>query len=131
MPEKIKVLSLAPLHTPQTVEIDNTLQALQQAVGGNIEVIRPWGWEENAAIIADEDGKLKNYPPNRMLGDNDLLVGTFLVCGVDEDEFCSLTQEQIQKYEEMYHYPEVFLPATQGGVLVFKAGSDEKPRHVR
>ena len=64
-------------------EIDNTLEALQKAVGGYIEAVTI---AEDAVIICDEEGLLKRLPYNCNVCGHDL-VGTILVLGVDGDEF--------------------------------------------
>ena len=38
----------------------------------------------------------------------DAIAGTFLVVGLTEDDFTSLTPEQIEKFKEKYQSPEVF-----------------------
>ena len=38
---KIKVLALLPMELPKEIELDNTLEAMQNFVGGLIECIRP------------------------------------------------------------------------------------------
>ena len=37
--EKIKVLALLPMELPKEIELDNTLEAMQEFVGGLIECI--------------------------------------------------------------------------------------------
>ena len=37
--EKIKVLALLPMELPKAIELDNTLEAMQNFVGGLIECI--------------------------------------------------------------------------------------------
>ena len=56
-----------------------------------------------------------NLPANRGLCDKngriyDIVVGTFFLCGApaDSDHFISLTQEQIERYRERFHTPEIF-----------------------
>lgn len=46
----------------------------------------------------------------------DILFGTCFICGVNDDSFISLTDEQIQKYEEMFRYPETFVRAKDGSI---------------
>ena len=40
----------------------------------------------------------------------DVIAGTFLVVGLGEEDFVSLSPELAQKYEEECHQPEAFLP---------------------
>ena len=39
----------------------------------------------------------------------DAVAGDFLVVGLGEEDFASLTPELAQKYEQLFHQPEVFL----------------------
>jgi hypothetical protein len=73
-------------------EIDNTLEALQKAVGGYIETV---GLENGLVLICNEEGKLRGLTPNRYIRPlRDTICGTFLICGTDGEDFCSLTEEQ-------------------------------------
>ena len=109
----LSVLKIAPGQYPQQVEIDNDLKALQQAVGGSIGASYPF--EDSVAIVYNDDGKLMGLPLNRALWDEDglmydVIAGTFLVVGLGEEDFASLSPELAQKYEEEFHQPEAFLP---------------------
>ena len=65
------------------IEISNTLEALQQEVGGYIECLTV---ASDMAIICDEEGRLKSKPYNcEVCGIN--FVGVILAVGVDDDEF--------------------------------------------
>ncbi len=92
--------------------IPNTLEDLQKKVGGYIEAIYPF--EDEVALICNEEGKLNGSQLNRALRneDNDvvdIIAGSFFVVGLGEEDFCSLTPEQIEKYTEMYKTPENFI----------------------
>ena len=109
----LSVLKIAPGQYPQQVEIDNDLKALQQAVGGSIGASYPF--EDPVAIVYNDDGKLMGLPLNRALWDEDglmydVIAGTFLVVGLGEEDFVSLSPELAQKYEGEFHQPEAFLP---------------------
>ena len=109
----LSVLKIAPGQYPQQVEIDNDLKALQQAVGGSIDAVYPFA--DPVVIICHDEGKLMGLPLNRALRDEngqmyDAVAGTFLVVGLGEEDFVSLTPELAQKYEEHFHQPEAFLP---------------------
>ena len=65
--------------------------------------------------VYNDDGKLMGLPLNRALWDEDglmydVVAGTFLVVGLGEEDFVSLSPELTQKYEEEFHQPEAFLP---------------------
>ena len=102
-------------------QTENTLSVLkiapgqypQQAVGGSIGASYPF--EDPVAIVYNDDGKLMGLPLNRALWDEDglmydVIAGTFLVVGLGEEDFVSLSPELAQKYEEHFHQPETFLP---------------------
>ena len=62
---KISVLLVEPNKYPKMVEIDDTLEAMQEVVGGDIEEYMPF--EDEVAIICNEEGKLIGLPPNRAI----------------------------------------------------------------
>lgn len=57
--------------------------------------------------ICNDEGKLLGLPWNRALTDDhgvpyDIVCGTFFVAGLKEDDFASLTDQQIEKYKDKY-----------------------------
>ncbi|MEE1010737.1 MAG: DUF3849 domain-containing protein, partial [Acutalibacteraceae bacterium] len=87
------------------------LESLQQQVGGYIEAVYPF--EEPVGLVCNEEGKINGMQLNRALRDDensiyDIVSGTFLVVGLGEEDFCSLTPEQIEKYSEHFAEPEMF-----------------------
>ena len=60
---KISVLLVEPDRYPRMIEIDDTLEAMQAVVGGDIEEYMPF--EDEVAIVCHEEGKLIGLPPNR------------------------------------------------------------------
>ena len=67
----------------------------------------------------NEEGKLEGLPLNRALRDDegkiyDIVAGSFLVVGLTEDDFGSLSPDQMQKFEELFHQPEVFVRMGKG-----------------
>ena len=109
----LDVLLVKPNEHPRNVSIGAELEDLQQAVGGSIGASYPF--EDPVAIVYNDDGKLMGLPLNRALWDEDglmydVIAGTFLVVGLGEEDFVSLSPELAQKYEEEFHQPEAFLP---------------------
>lgn len=102
----MKVVVVEPYKSAYEQEIDPNLKSLQNAVGGLIEVVYPFS--DNVGIICNDEAKLHNLPPNRILYDEetgmpyDIICGTFLVVGLTEEDFGSLTKKQIETYLEMY-----------------------------
>ncbi len=110
--ETIKVLLVEPNEYPKVIETKTGLEDLQAQVGGYIEVTYPF--EDEVGLIMNEEGKINGLPLNRAIRDEkgemtDIVAGSFLVVGLTEDSFGSLTGEQIGKFEEMFHQPETFV----------------------
>ena len=108
----MQALIVEPLKAPYVKEIGEDLEDLQHEVGGYIEAVYPF--EDEVAIVCNEEGKLEGLDLNRSLrGDDgeiyDIIAGKFLVVGLTEDSFGSLAPEQIAKYSEMFKTPEMFL----------------------
>lgn len=82
----MKALYKAPNERTRLIDIDNTLEALQKAVGGCIETVT---FTSDACVICDEDGRLKGLPFNCKLCGRDF-VGPVLLVGVDGDEFTDI-----------------------------------------
>lgn len=120
--EKIKVLMVEPEKAPREAEIENSLESLQGVVGGYIEAVYPF--DDPVAIVCNEEGKLIGLPLNRALyGENgsmhDIVAGTFIVCGLSEENFDSLPPEMMNKYRDHFQSPEVFF-RTQNGIQAMK-----------
>lgn len=110
--KKIRVLYVQPGKYPEERMIDNTLKTMQTLVGGDIEAVYPW--RDRACIVCDGESKLKNSPLNRPLEDYDILAGNFFVCGLSGGDFTSLTDEQLKRYEKLYHTPILFMKTRMG-----------------
>lgn len=59
--------------------------------------------------VLNDEGKLLGLPWNRALTDDhgvpyDIVCGTFFVAGLKEDDFASLTEQQIEKYKDKYSH---------------------------
>ncbi len=117
----MKVLIVEPGKVPYAKEIANTLEAMQEIVGGYIQAVYPF--PDEVALVCNEEGKLEGLPLNRALGDKageiyDIISGTFFLCAApaDSDTFAGLTEEQEREYERRFHSPETFLK--MGGHIV-------------
>ena len=109
----MRILVVEPERRPVIKEIDGSLKAMQEIVGGYIQAIYPF--DDSVALVANDDGKFMNLPANRGLRDKngqiyDIVCGTFFLCGApaDSDHFVSLTPEQIGRYQKRFHTPEMF-----------------------
>lgn len=108
---KITVLVVEPEKKPYVKVIENTLKSLQREVDGYIQAIYLF---DDAAVICDEESKINNKQLNRSLSDDtgeiyDIIAGTFLVVGLAEENFGSLSDEQLRKYAKRFEMPEVFI----------------------
>lgn len=110
--EKITVLVVEPEKKPYVKEIEHTLKNLQNEVEGGIEAVYPF--EDRVAIICNDEHKFNGSKLNRCLRDDngevyDILAGNFLIAGLTEDNFGSLTPEQIEKFTDYFAVPEMFM----------------------
>lgn len=99
-------------------EIGNKLEDMQKAVGGLIQAIYPF--IDPVALVCNEEGKVLSQPLNRAIFayDNnpdlrsvkiiDAIAGDFFICGLEEMDFASLTDELAEKFEQRFRYPEEF-----------------------
>ena len=121
MSETITTLVVEPGKRPYTKKIQPGLKSLQREVGGYIEAIYPF--PEPVAIVCRETGKLDGCPLNRALRDEDgaiydIIAGTFLVVGLTEEDFCSLSPERLQAFTQRFWKPETFA-MVNGELLAF------------
>ena len=105
----MKIIVVRPFRQPKVEKIENTLEAMQAVVGGYIEAIYPW--EDEIALICNEEGKINNLPINRFLWDEggkavDYIAGTFFLCGApaDSENFESVPDELISKYIKLFQF---------------------------
>ena len=125
--DKISVLVVEPEKKPYAKEISSGLSSLQHEVGGYIQAVYPY--DEPVAIICDEEAKLKGSELNRVLRDEDgqiydVVAGTFLIVGLGEDDFTSLTPEHMKQFKEKFETPEMFMKIN--GKLVVLPMEDER-----
>ena len=118
MADRIRVL-YKPVGKPFEVrEIPNTLEACQELVGGYIEPVTIC---TDLVLVCNEEGKIDGLPLNRALfaydsdpntrsvDITDFICGTFFICGLGEDDFDSLSDMLLEKYEHRFRYPEKFV----------------------
>ena len=112
---------------PEVKDIDPGLASLQHEVEGWIEATYPF--EDPVAIICNEEGKLNGMEFNRAIRDEngevrEIIAGPFLIVGLGEEDFTSLSEDMVQKYKRMFAQPEVFLQ-TQSSILILPYAMDE------
>ena len=131
-PEKMTVLVVEPMKEPYVKEIDPGLHALQAEVGGDIGATYPFS--DPVALVCNDEGKLIGLDLNRGLRDEngeiyDIMAGTFLVVGLGEEDFASLSPELAQKYTEHFRQPEQFI--SLGGQIIALPVEPEKDNPLR
>ena len=131
-PEKMTVLVVEPRKEPYVKEIDPGLHSLQAEVGGDIGAAYPF--RDPVALVCNDEGKLIGLDLNRGLRDEngelyDIMAGTFLVVGLDEEDFASLSPELAQKYMEHFRQPEQFI--SLGGQIIAIPVEPEKDNPLR
>ena len=131
-PEKMMVLVVEPMKEPYVKEIDPGLHALQAEVGGDIGAAYPF--RDPVALVCNDEGKLIGLDLNRGLRDEngelyDIMAGTFLVVGLGEEDFASLSPELAQKYMEHFRQPEQFI--SLGGQIIALPVEPEKDNPLR
>lgn len=109
--DTMTVLVVEPLKEPYLKEISPGLSAMQQEVNGLIAAAYPF--DDPVALICNDEGKINGMELNRALRDDrgqlyDIVAGPFLVVGLSEDNFTSLSPELAQKYMEHFKTPEMF-----------------------
>ena len=122
----MKILKIAPGTSPETMDIPDDLSAMQEIVGGLIQVLYPFN--DSVALVCNDEAKLWGLPPNRALRDPDtgvvydIICGTMFLCGapMNLDHFTDLTEEQLAYYTAYYNNPEFFLSA-ENTIIVMKS----------
>lgn len=119
----MRILVIKHGKAPYSQDIDNTLENLQELVDGYIQFTYPFN--DSAALMFNEEGKLKpdQCPPNRVLLDDygkvqEVICGTMVIVGISDidGEITSLTDEQMEHYADMFHYPNEFFLRPDGNI---------------
>lgn len=104
---KYTVLVVEPGKDPYAKEIEHGLKPLQNIVGDTIQAI--YSFDDHVCIIYDDEGKLLQKTPNRLLRTDDgeiydYIAGTFIIAGISyiSDDFVSLSDELIEKYMKFF-----------------------------
>ncbi len=92
---KIKALVKDPGKEPEIVEVENSLEGLQELVGGFIEVVTKIPGQ--LVMLVDEEGKMKSLPVNFMDYQlDDFIVGRAVFLGEDGEEFTDVPEDLAQ-----------------------------------
>lgn len=111
--EQIKVIFCEAGKRARMLETDNNLGCFQKLVGGWIEEFMPF--EDEVAIVCNEEGKVNRLPLNRAITDEDgqmldIIAGDFFICyaPVESEKWLDLPPELEKKYMEKFFLPEDF-----------------------
>lgn len=119
----MNVLVVDPGREPYEKEI-NGLPEMQAVVGGLITAIYPF--EDPVGIVCNDEGLLLNMEFNRsMPGGYGGVVGPFFVCGLGEEDFCTLSPDLMKKYKKHFHKAEILLGVMGNEPVTLKV--DPKP----
>lgn len=111
---------------PDTLDSDEHLRALQEIVGGLIEPIYPY--HEEVAIVCNEEGLINGLPFNRSVpGGYGGVFGTFFVCGLGGEDFCSLPPELMERFKKEFRNSEILLGFDGNDAVTLKVSSQPKP----
>ena len=107
--EYITVVMVEPGKRAVPCQLGTTLEDMQKAVHGYIEVFHPVS--EPVCYVCNEEGKINGMDPNRAVYDDnghmiDFICGPFFICGERGDEFVSLTEEEVARLTKKYLLPE-------------------------
>ena len=122
----MRILKVEPGKAPYAKEMEEGLKAIQREVEG---LFQPLSMGDGVILCCNDEGKLNGMQPNRRLGD-DIICGPFFLVGDDHaGSFCSLTEEQIQRYTQMFQEPEQFTgqePELEPHIELYMCGEEEK-----
>ena len=123
----MRILIVAPDRHPRMAEIPHTLEAMQQTVGGYIEITYPW--KDPVALVCDEEGILKQLPFNRLVAPQSAIFGTFFLCGIGEEDLTDLPEELADKYMRLLYAPERLI-RTKAGYAALPVAVCAPPRVI-
>lgn len=109
---KSLVVIVEPNKIPFLKEMELNLKNMQKVVGGRIEALYPY--KDPVGLICNEEGKILELPFNRAMRDDegevyDVIAGTFMVVGLTEENFGSLSPYLAVKYMLEFFTPEHFV----------------------
>ena len=120
----MNVLVVEPGFLPYEKEISG-LSDMQKIVGGYIQAIYPF--KEPVALVCNEEG-IGQCEFNRMIPERGYggIFGTFFMCGLGEEDFISLTPEQVKTYTDRFKKAEMILAVNGGKPVIAKVAARRK-----
>lgn len=124
----MNVLVVEPRMLPYEKEVPDELKDLQAIVGGHIQAIYPF--EDHVALVCNEDGIGAGLEFNRSIPERQYggIFGTFFICGLGEENFISLTPEQMETYKKRFRKAEIILAVNRGKAIIAKMDGFPKQR---
>lgn len=121
MAELMRILIVEPGKAPRPATIEHTLENLQDIVGGTIQAIYPWD-DRLVGLVCNDDGIILGLDFNRFVeeGKYGPIWGRFFLCGLGEDDFQSLTEDDEKFLMERFRRPEFLMRAKDGQTVVFR-----------
>jgi len=108
MAKEINVLVVEPSKAPRPAKIRNSLETFSEIVGGPVEA--GCYLPQKVMLICPRDSREMGLPPNRANPKaGGYIAGTFLLCGVANDRFTSLTPAQQVEFQEYFAKPGEFM----------------------
>ena len=115
----IDVIMVEPGKEARMMTMNDSLEAMQDVVGGLIEEYMPF--EDDVAIICNEEGKAMQMPLCRAIIDErgkvlDIIAGPFFItyAPIESENFLSMPDELREKYLEKFRQPERFFRTPEG-----------------
>lgn len=109
---EIQIVVVEPNKKPYKKMMPNTLEAMNEIVGGYIEVLNIGKSKTGArvAITLNEEGKLMGLPVNRFIVGFDILVGTFFITAYNlEGDNISLSDQEANHFIKRFTPIEVYM----------------------
>ena len=103
--DMMRILVLEPHKEPYEMEIRNDLKGMQSVVGGLIEPIY-FTVDDDVVMFANDEGRLDQLEGNRHICGVSMAGNLFITGDSMEGECVSLTDEQVEKYSQMFRTPE-------------------------
>lgn len=99
----LRVVYVEPNRPAYETEIGADLHSQQKAVGGLIELVN---MGNRCFLVCNDEGKLMGMEGNRRLGNGSVIAGPFFIVGDSGEDFCSLTDAQVNHYLQQFSQPE-------------------------
>lgn len=100
----LKVVYVEPHRRAYEAEVLHEYAAFSNAVGtGMTEHIYNG---DNTLIVCNDEAKYLDMDKNRRLDNGTVIIGPFFVCGDNDEDYRSLTDEEVKKYLDRFGEPE-------------------------